>query len=123
MAAVNKKILIVDDSVSEVRLIQTLLEQGGFQVVGISDPMRIEEVAAKEQPNIILLDVVMPERNGFQACRELKSQAAFADIPVILVTSRSTQSDRYWGEQQGASGFVSKPFTPEELLDAVKRFA
>jgi twitching motility two-component system response regulator PilH len=118
-----KKVLIVDDSLAEVRLIQSFLQQGGFHSVGISDPTKIEETIEEERPNVILLDVVMPQRNGFQACRELKSQDLYAKIPVILVTSRSTPSDRYWGEQQGANGYVAKPFTPEELLDAVKRLA
>ncbi|HYL67727.1 MAG TPA: response regulator [Candidatus Limnocylindria bacterium] len=118
-----KKVLIVDDSQAEVRLIQSFLQQGGFHSVGISDPTKIEETIEEERPNVILLDVVMPQRNGFQACRELKSQESYSKIPVILVTSRATPSDRYWGEQQGANGYVAKPFTPEELLDAVKRFA
>ena len=118
-----KKVLIVDDSQAEVRLIQSFLQQGGFHSVGISDPTKIEETIEEERPNVILLDVVMPQRNGFQACRELKSQDSYSKIPVILVTSRATPSDRYWGEQQGANGYVAKPFTPEELLDAVKRFA
>ena len=118
-----KKVLIVDDSQAEVRLIQSFLQQGGFHSVGISDPTKIEEAIEEERPSVILLDVVMPQRNGFQACRELKSQEPYSKIPVILVTSRSTPSDRYWGEQQGANGYVAKPFTPEELLDAVKRFA
>lgn len=118
-----KKVLIVDDSQAEVRLIQSFLQQGGFHSVGISDPTKIEETIEEERPNVILLDVIMPQRNGFQACRELKSQESYSKIPVILVTSRSTPSDRYWGEQQGANGYVAKPFTPEELLDAVKRFA
>jgi len=120
---VIKKVLIVDDSQAEVRLIQSFLQQGGFHSVGISDPTKIEETIEEERPNVILLDVVMPQRNGFQACRELKSQDSYSKIPVILVTSRATPSDRYWGEQQGANGYVAKPFTPEELLDAVKRFA
>ena len=118
-----KKILVVDDSQAEVRLIQSFLQQGGFHSVGISDPMKIEETIDEERPNVILLDVVMPQRNGFQVCRELKSQEHYSTIPVILVTSRSTPSDRYWGEQQGANGYVAKPFTPEEVLNAVKRFA
>jgi twitching motility two-component system response regulator PilH len=118
-----KKVLIVDDSQAEVRLIQSFLQQGGFHSVGISDPTKIEETIEEERPNLILLDVVMPQRNGFQACRELKSQDPYSKIPVILVTSRSTPSDRYWGEQQGANGYVVKPFTPEELLDEVKRLA
>jgi len=65
---------------------------------------------------------VMPRRNGFQACRDLKSQENYAQIPVILVTSKAAPSDRYWGEQQGANGFVAKPFTPDELITAVNRF-
>jgi DNA-binding response OmpR family regulator len=72
---------------------------------------------------MILLDVVMPERNGFQICRDLKSSTEFNAIPVILVTSKDTVSDRYWGQQQGADGYVTKPFTREELLRAVRRFA
>jgi twitching motility two-component system response regulator PilH len=122
-ATVIKKVLVVDDSQAEVRLIQGFLQQGGFHSVGISDPTKIEEAIEEERPSVILLDVVMPQRNGFQACRELKSQDTYSKIPVILVTSRTTPSDRYWGEQQGANGYVAKPFTSEELLDAVKRFA
>jgi twitching motility two-component system response regulator PilH len=121
--AVVKKILIVDDSQAEVHLMQSMLQQGGFHSVGISDPTRIEDAIEEERPNVILLDVVMPQRNGFQACRELKSQDIYSQIPVILVTSRGSPSDRYWGEQQGANGWVAKPFTSEELLNAVKRFA
>jgi twitching motility two-component system response regulator PilH len=121
--AVVKKVLIVDDSTAEVNLIQSMLHQGGFHAVGISDPTRIEEAIEEERPNVILLDVVMPQRNGFQACRDLKSQGPYSDIPVILVTSKTAPSDRYWGEQQGANGYVAKPFTADELLDAVKRLA
>lgn len=121
--AVVKKVLIVDDSAAEVNLIQSMLRQEGFHAVGISDPTRIEEAIDEERPNVILLDVVMPQRNGFQACRDLKSQGPYSDIPVILVTSKTAPSDRYWGEQQGANGYVAKPFTADELIDAVKRFA
>jgi twitching motility two-component system response regulator PilH len=119
----SKKVLIVDDSQAEVHLMQSMLQQGGFHSVGISDSTKIEEAIEDERPNVILLDVVMPRRNGFQACRDLKNQIGYSDIPVILVTSKSTPSDRYWGEQQGANGYVAKPFTPDELLSAVKRFA
>ena len=119
----QKKILIVDDSPSQVRLMQSLLETEGYDSVGLNDPKRIEEAITAEGPSVILLDVVMPERNGFQVCRELKSNIKFNAIPVILVTSKDTPSDRYWGEQQGADGYVTKPFTREELLRAVRRFA
>lgn len=119
---VLKKVLVVDDSQSEVRLMQSLLEQGGYWAVGLNDPMKIEEAIEQEHPSVILLDVIMPQRNGFQVCRDLKSQEAYSKIPVILVTSKTTPSDRFWGQQQGANGYLAKPFTPEELLKEVKRF-
>lgn len=119
---VPKKVLIVDDSPAQVKLIHGLLEREGYSPIDLSDPRRVEETIAMERPTLILLDVVMPERNGFQVCRELKNNAEFNTIPVILVTSKDTASDRYWGQQQGADGYVTKPFTREELLSAVKRF-
>ena len=122
-SAVQKKVLIVDDSPAHVKLIQGLLEPEGYRPVGLNDPKRVEEAIATERPSVILLDVVMPDRNGFQVCRELKSNAEFNSIPVILVTSKDSASDKYWGEQQGADGYVTKPFTREELLRAVRRFA
>jgi len=120
---VVKKVLVVDDSQAEIRLLQSVLQQGGFHSVALSDPTKVEETIEEERPNVILLDVVMPQRNGFQVCRDLKNQEHYSQIPVILVTSKTTPSDRYWGEQQGANGYVAKPFTPDELLNAVRRFA
>jgi DNA-binding response OmpR family regulator len=120
---VLKKVLIVDDSPAQVKLMQGLLEPEGYQPVGVNDPRRVEEAILNERPSVILLDVVMPERNGFQVCRELKSSSEFNTIPVILVTSKDSASDKYWGEQQGADGYVTKPFTREDLLRAVRRFA
>jgi DNA-binding response OmpR family regulator len=120
---VQKKVLIVDDSPAEVRLMHGVLEREGYRLVDLHDSMRVEETIAFEQPNVILLDVVMPGKNGFQVCRELKGHDQYKSIPVILVTSRDTASDKFWGEQQGADGYVTKPFTSEELLRAVKRFA
>jgi CheY-like chemotaxis protein len=100
--AVQKKVLIVDDSPAEIKLMQSLLEKEGYWPV--------------------VLDIVMPDRNGYQVCRDLKGNAEFNSIPVIMVTSKSSASDRFWGEQQGADGYVTKPFTRDELLRAVRRF-
>lgn len=117
-----KKILIVDDSLAEVKLMQAVLQQAGYWSVAIQDPRQIEATIAVERPNLILLDVVMPDRNGFQACRELKGNAEFSKIPVVMVSSKNTDSDKFWAKQQGADGYVMKPFTPAELLGAVQRF-
>src|SRR6202453_1756290 len=100
-----KKVLIVDDSQAELHLMQSMLQQGGFHSVGISDPTRIEEAIEEERPSVILLGVVMPLRHGSQPCRDLNRQLPYSSMPVILVTSKSAPSGRYWGEQQGANGY------------------
>jgi DNA-binding response OmpR family regulator len=89
----------------------------------LNDPKLVEETIQNVRPSVILLDVVMPDRNGFQVCRDLKGNAEFSAIPVIMVTSKDSASDKFWGEQQGADGYVTKPFTREDLLRAVRRFA
>ena len=117
-----KKVLIVDDSMAETRLMESVLKSAGYWPVALNDPTRLEAMLDVEHPGLILLDVVMPQRNGFQVCRELKNSEAYKGIPVVLVTSKNTPSDVFWGEQQGADWFVAKPFKPEELLQAVQRF-
>lgn len=117
-----KKILIVDDSEGMVRIIRSVLEKEGYVAVGISDPSQIEKTIDSEGPSLILLDVVMPERNGFQVCRSLKNSQAYKSIPIIVVSGKSTPSDRYWAEQQGANGYIVKPFEPVDLLREVRRF-
>lgn len=117
-----KKILICDDSVAETRLMQSVLQQAGYWPVAVSDSRRIEQSIEVERPSLILLDVVMPDRNGFQVCRDLKGSAEFNRIPVIIVSSKAEESDKFWAQQQGADGYVIKPFTAVQLLDAVKRF-
>ncbi len=115
------KILIVDDSPAEVRLMQSLLDRAGYSSVAIHDPMRLEQMIDLEHPSLILLDVVMPQRNGFQVCRELKRHADYSRIPVVLVTSKNTASDKFWGKEQGADGYVVKPFSGDDLVGAVNR--
>jgi DNA-binding response OmpR family regulator len=117
-----KKILIVDDSLAEVRLMQAVLEQAGYWPVAIHDPTTIEATIDVEHPGLILLDVVMPQRNGFQVCRELKSNPEYERIPVVLVTSKDGASDKVWGQMQGADDYVVKPFTREQLLQAVQKY-
>lgn len=118
-----KKILIVDDSQAAIRMMESMLEKEGYRSVGINDPTKIEQAIESEHPSVILLDVVMPERNGFQVCRDLKGHSEYGKIPVIMVSSKDTESDRFWAEQQGADGYVTKPFTREDLIRAVRRFA
>ena len=118
---VPNKILIVDDSQAEGRLMKSYLEQAGYWAVSLADPALIEQTLDIERPSLILLDVVMPGRNGFQACRELKRSQEFGGIPIVLVSSKNGESDKFWGMQQGADGYVIKPFTGEQLVGEVQR--
>ncbi|MEO5937093.1 MAG: response regulator [Terriglobales bacterium] len=117
-----KKILICDDSLAEMKLMQSLLQSAGYWPVAVSDSRQIEQTITAERPQLILLDVVMPDRNGYQVCRDLKGNAEFNRIPVIIVSSKDQESDKFWAQQQGADGYVIKPFTAVQLLDAVRKF-
>ena len=118
----TKKILICDDSIAEVRLIQSVLDKAGYWSVVTNDPTQIERTIDIERPNLILLDVVMPQRNGFQVCRDLKGNAEYNRIPLVVVSSEDQESDKFWAKEQGADGYVVKPFTPEQLLGVIQRF-
>ena len=118
-----KKVLICDDSVAEIKLMESVLESAGYRPVAITDATMIERTIDVEHPQVILLDVVMPNRNGFQVCRDLKATPEYSRIPVIVVTSKDGESDRFWAQQQGADGYVVKPFTAQQLLSVVSRFA
>ena len=101
---------------------QAVLDKAGYTSVVAHDSTQIEQMIDVQRPNLILLDVVMPQRNGFQVCRDLKNNAEYSRIPVVVVSSKDLESDKFWAQQQGADGYVVKPFTPEQLLGAIQRF-
>jgi twitching motility two-component system response regulator PilH len=114
------KIVVVDDSYADLQLIEAYLKAAHHTVVSFPNADGLEEKIVTEKPDLIVLDVVMPGRNGFQACRDLKNDARFKNIPVVLCSSKGQDSDKFWGQQQGANGHVVKPFKSEELIQAVK---
>jgi twitching motility two-component system response regulator PilH len=114
------KIVVVDDSQAELQLIESYLKAAHHTVVSFSNTDKLEDKIATEQPDLIVMDVVMPGRNGFQACRDLKSDPRFKNIPIVLCTSKGLESDKFWGQQQGANGHVVKPFKSDELVQAVR---
>lgn len=116
-----KKILIVDDSQAETLLIERMLGAAGYAALSVNDPLEVERMVAAQRPDLILLDVIMPRRNGFQICRDLKQNAEYSKVPILVVTSKNTESDRFWAKQQGADGYVAKPFTEQELLLGVSK--
>ncbi len=115
-------ILIIDDSLAETRIFTALLEKNGFRVSVACNGQEGIEVAKARQPDLIIMDVVMPLLNGFQATRELTRQVETAHIPIIVCSSKSTDTDRLWALRQGAKEYLIKPVTPKELLETVNRF-
>ena len=113
------KILVVDDSPTELRLVAGPLESSGYVVVTAADGDEALHKVSQERPDLIVLDVILPKKNGFQVCRELKSGADTKDIPIILLTSKTMETDRFWGLRQGADAYMTKPFMDHELLTSV----
>ncbi len=113
-------VLIVDDSPTDVRVLSTMLERNGFMTSSASSAEEGIEKARSEQPDLILMDVIMPGTSGFQATRTLSRDSATAQIPVVIVTTKSMETDRVWGMRQGAKDFVVKPVREADLLDRVR---
>ena len=110
------KILVVEDSPTDLRLVMTPLQKQGYAVVSAIDGDDALEKAVKELPDLIVLDVVLPKKSGFQVCRLLKTSPTTRGIKILLLTSKSQESDRFWGLRQGADGYMTKPFADEDLL-------
>jgi twitching motility two-component system response regulator PilH len=115
------KVMVVDDAFTDLKLMESILSGAGHQVVSYADGVRLEERLLADQPDVVLLDIVMPTRNGYDILRSLKRDERTRHTPVVLVTSKNQESDRIWGKRQGADEYVTKPFTPEQLLTAVRR--
>ena len=93
-----------------------------YAVVTASDGEEALKRLDQEAFDLVLLDVIMPGVNGFQLCRSLRRDPRWAQMPIVLVTSKNQDSDRHWGLKQGATDYLSKPFSREQLLDAVRRY-
>jgi twitching motility two-component system response regulator PilH len=115
-----RKVLCVDDTSTDLKNMEQICSQAGYQVITASNGKDAIAKAKGEHPDAVLLDIIMPEMNGFQTCRAITHDATTQNIPVILVSSKGEKTDRLWGEQQGAKGYVTKPYTPDQLLGALK---
>lgn len=115
----EQKILVVDDSPTELKMISRTLQNGGYNVVTAKDGEEALEIVDVESIKLVVLDVIMPKLNGFQVCRKLKTSAQHKGIKVILLTSKDQDSDKFWGKQQGADIYMTKPFEAKELLSNI----
>lgn len=117
-----KTILIVDDSPTEMKLMLTVLGNKGYNLLTATDGDEAFAKIAAAKPDLVLLDVVMPKKNGYQVCRQIKTTPETKDVRVVLVTSKNQETDRFWGMKQGADAYLTKPYKPEELTDLVARY-
>ena len=117
----KKHVLVVDDSPTDRQMVTTLLQKEGYAVTTAIDGEDALQKIAAEQPPLVVLDIVLPKMNGYQVLRQLKSAPATRNIKVILVSSKSQDSDRYWGLKQGADDYIAKPYADEALLNAVAK--
>ena len=112
-------ILIVDDSPTTQRIIRLAVEAGGYRVLTASDGDEAIDVAGRERPDLVVLDIILPKRNGFQVCRHLKAFPETCGIKVVLLSSKSHEMDILWGKRQGADGYLTKPFKSDQLLACI----
>jgi twitching motility two-component system response regulator PilH len=116
-----RKVLCVDDVKADLMNIEKIVAAHGAIVITATNGREAVAKARTDMPDLIFLDVNMPEMDGFAATRELKKDAATKSIPIILVTSKSQKADRLWAQMQGATGFVSKPYTAEQIEEHLRR--
>jgi twitching motility two-component system response regulator PilH len=116
------RVLIVDDSPSQLVGMKRTVEKLGHQVITAEDGAAGVETAKRELPDLILMDVVMPNLNGFQATRTIAKDPKTSHIPIILVTTKDQDTDRVWGMRQGAKAYVTKPIDEAELTRVIKEY-
>lgn len=116
------RILIVDDSPSQLLILKRIVETMGHTVVTAEDGAKGVEAAKRELPDLILMDVVMPNLNGFQATRTISREKSTSHIPVILVTTKDQETDRVWGLRQGAKSFITKPVNDAALASEINKY-
>jgi twitching motility two-component system response regulator PilH len=113
-------ILIVEDTPSERELLSHYLQQGGFRVIDAGSAREAIDKALTQRPDIIVTDIVMPGMSGFELCRTLKRHPETEHVPIVVCSSKDQHIDRLWGLKQGATIYITKPFTREQLIHAIQ---
>ena len=113
------RVLIVDDSPTETHKLRTILTKNGHDVLEATSGVDGVSMAKEQLPDVVLMDIVMPGTNGFQATRQIKKDAKTGHIPVIIVTTKDQETDRIWGKRQGAMAFLVKPVDEKLLINTI----
>lgn len=120
--AKRKKILLVDDANTARLMVKMILRQSGFDIVTANDGVEAVEQVEKEQPDLVLMDVIMPRMNGFEAVKEIRAMNGFQDVPIIMVTTRGEEENVRRGFEYGCSDYLTKPINNVELLAKIYSF-
>lgn len=115
------KILIIDDSPADIRFLTEAIRPTGHTVVSVNDSLQAEVMVEREHPDLVMLDVVMPQRNGYETLRALKKLSSVDNLKVILVSSKGAETDVKWGMRQGAIDYLVKPYTPDQVAALLNR--
>lgn len=115
------RVLVVDDSPTESKYVSDILTRNGHEVITAESGEEGVSTARQEMPDLVVMDIVMPGLNGFQATRQLSKASDTSHIPVIILTSKNQDTDRLWGERQGAKGYLTKPVDEKLLLKTIKQ--
>ena len=117
-----RKVMIVDDSTTDLLHLKGVVEGTGCHIITATSGKEALARAKSEKPDLVLMDIVMEELDGYGACREMKKDPELKDIPVVFVSSKHQKADLLWAEKQGASGLISKPYTEAQIVNKIKAF-
>ncbi len=118
----EKLILIVEDDPKSMKLTRDLLQVSGYKTIEATDGKQGIELAKAKKPDLILMDIMMPEMDGYTACDAIKADKATSKIPVVMLTAMGYELNKKLAEKLGADGYITKPFTRQELLDKISQF-
>jgi len=114
--------MVVDDCLADLKLLKTIVADAGYKVITASSGNEAVQKAKEMVPDMIFMDVVMDDKGGFEACRELVSDVATKDIPVVFVSSKCQKADRVWAELQGGKALIGKPYTADQIVEQINTY-
>lgn len=117
-----RKVLVVDDSPTDLANIKSIVDEAGCIVVTATNGKEAIEKAKAEKPDLVFMDIIMPDMDGYAACRLLNNEDETKDIPIVFVTSKNQKADRLWAQMQGGKAFVTKPYAADAIIDQLKIF-
>ena len=112
-------VLLVEDGVTEMQLLTTYLKQAGLTVMSAQSGEEAQIKLSNQKPDLIVLDVILPGKSGFELCRELKADPSTSSIPVIICSTKNTDADKMWGDMLGANAYIPKPVDPTVFLQTI----